>query len=146
MSDTPKTEKKTSLKANILTLWVVLASINASVGSTGRYRQELLTGEGDQARSDKIAIVLKELKIFAVNLQPEETNQFLQTGLTKKIHDTDIGIIIGMQTPEIRHRIRPLSASKSTSDLFTRVSKQPISSAVVTRSAKRWAQKEWAMT
>ena len=65
--------------------------------------------------------------MFTVNLQPEDSGQFLQVGLTIKTRESPVGAAIAKQMPEIRNRILMLLSSKKAADVAGIVGKQQLS-------------------
>ena len=63
--------------------------------------------------------VFAPLDLFTVNLQQEDTAQFLQVGLTLQVADDTTVDLLKQHTPEIRDRVLLLMSSKKASELLT---------------------------
>lgn len=127
MSDTAVAEQKNGAKGIIIMSLIAVIAIGAGAGGTWFFMQGQLEDEYEPARPKKIPTAFKELDIFTVNLQPEERSQYLQLGLTVKIHDTEVANEIDHKMPEIRNRILLLLTSKTANDISTLVGKQLLS-------------------
>ena len=76
------------------------------------------SGRGSQ-RSKAKPPVFVSLETFTVNLQPEHSEQHLQTNLTLKVEDSRTVEEIKLHMPEVRNRILLLLSSKTASQLMT---------------------------
>ncbi|GJL74395.1 flagellar basal body-associated protein FliL [Nitrosomonas sp.] len=148
MSDKPgaeKTEKKSDKKGIIIMILVAIIAIGTGAGGAWFFMQGQQENESEPPKPKKIPTAFKELDIFTVNLQPEEKGQYLQLGLTIKMHDTDVSIEIDRLIPEIRNRILLILTSKTANDLATLVGKQLLSSELtdeVRKTLESEAQRE----
>ncbi len=66
----------------------------------------------------KIPVFLS-LETFTVNLEPENSDQHLQTNLTLKVGDNEAVNMIKLHMPEVRNRVLLLLSSKTASQIAT---------------------------
>ncbi len=76
--------------------------------------------------------VFVPLDVFTVNLQLEESPQFLQVGLSLRVADGTVGDSIKLHMPEIRNSILLLLSSRKASQLLTLTGKNELSTDIVT--------------
>lgn len=110
----PKSSKKVFL---ILAVVVVVAAVAAGwffTRSKGAEPEAAKAAAKPAAEPKFIA-----MEPFTVNLQKEETDQFLQIGITLKVTDPDLEDKIKQHMPEIRSHLLLLLSSKRASDLTT---------------------------
>jgi flagellar FliL protein len=72
--------------------------------------------------------VFVSLETFTVNLQPEYSDQHLQTNLTLKVDDAATTDLIKLRMPEVRNRILLLLSSKTASEIATVEGKKKLAS------------------
>ena len=76
------------------------------------------------------------LEPFTVNLQMEDTAQFLQVGLTLKTTDPSYTEQIKLNMPDIRNRILLLLSSKKASQISTLDGKQALANEIMSETAQ----------
>jgi flagellar FliL protein len=126
---TEDTEKsKPNKKGKLIVIIIVILALAGGVGGTWYYMQGQIDEYGDDEPKEqkKKPTTFVELDIFTVNLQPEESNSYLQVGLTIKAHETDVVDAIDGQMPEIRNRILLLLSSKEAAEISTIIGKQQL--------------------
>lgn len=122
----PADGKKSKKRLLIIILIAVLA-IGAGAGGTW-YAMKMSGDEGAELPKPKEKpTAFVNLEMFTVNLQPEDSGQFLQVGLTVKTRESPVGAAIAKQMPEIRNRILMLLSSKKAADVAGIVGKQQLS-------------------
>ena len=131
MSEAEETkEAKPNKKGKLMVILVVILALGGGIGGTWFYMQSQIEElEGDEPKEPKKKpTTFVELDIFTVNLLPEETNTYLQVGLTIKAHETEVIDAIDDQMPEIRNRILLILSSKEAAEISTIIGKQQLSS------------------
>lgn len=100
-------------------LLVVLALL--VLGALGGAAWYFISGSkhGDDKPKEKVPVkaVFMDLEPFTVNLQREETDQYLQVGISLKLPSSKLEEEIQMHLPEIRSRLLFLLSSKRPSEL-----------------------------
>lgn len=120
------TEKsKPNKKGKLIVIIIVILALAGGIGGTWYYMQDQID-EFAEDEPKKKPTTFVELDIFTVNLQPEESNSYLQVGLTIKAHETDVVKAIDGQMPEIRNRILLLLSSKEAAEISTIIGKQQL--------------------
>ena len=76
------------------------------------------------------------LENFTVNLQLEDSPQYLQVGLTLKIADSAYTDAIKLNMPDIRNRILLLLSSKKASQIVTLAGKQALVDEIMRETAQ----------
>jgi flagellar FliL protein len=76
------------------------------------------------------------LEPFTVNLQMEDTAQYLQVGLTLKTTDPSYTEQIKLNMPDIRNRILLLLSSKKASQISTLEGKQALANEIMNETAQ----------
>ena len=76
------------------------------------------------------------LDAFTVNLQMEDTAQYLQVGLTLKTTDPAYTDAIKLNMPDIRNRILLLLSSKKASQIATLEGKQALAAEIMSETAQ----------
>ena len=75
-------------------------------------------GQLQSTPAPKIPVFLS-LETFTVNLEPENSDQHLQTNLTLKVGDNEAVNKIKLHMPEVRNRVLLLLSSKTASQIAT---------------------------
>ena len=120
---------KSSKKGLIIMILVTILAVGAGAGGAWFYFQDQLEAAGEAAEPKPIPTTFKELDTFTVNLQPEERSQYLQLGLTVKIHDIEeVALEIDRKMPEIRNRILLQLTSKTAEEISTLPGKKQLGS------------------
>lgn len=132
MSETATTEKsKPNKKGKLLVIIIIILALGGGIGGTWYYMQGQINElAADPEKPKKKPTTFVELDIFVVNLLPEESNSYLQVGLTIKTHETEIVQAIDNQMPEIRNRILLLLSSKKASEISTIIGKQQLTAEI----------------
>ena len=124
-------EGKKSKKGLIITLLIAIIAIGAGAGGAW-YFMKMSGGEEAEPEKPKARpTTFVDLDIFTVNLQPEESNQYLQVGLTIKTRETEVVQEIAKQMPDIRNRILMLLSSKKATEIAGIQGKQSLSQQIV---------------
>ncbi len=127
MSEAEDTEKsKPNKKGKLVVIFIVILALSVGIGGTWFYMQGQIDEHEEEKpkKPKKKATTFVELDIFTVNLQPDESNSYLQVGLTIKAHETEVVEAIDNQMPEIRNRILLLLSSKEATEISTIIGKQ----------------------
>jgi len=113
-----ETEAPVKPKSKILVLALIGVLVLGAAGGAGWY---FLKGN-KHADEPKAAVVepptFLVLEPFTVNLQHEESDQFLQIGITLKVSSTELSDKIRQSLPEVRSRLIFLLSSKKASELI----------------------------
>jgi flagellar protein FliL len=86
--------------------------------------------------------VFVNLETFTVNLQPEHSEQHLQTNLTLKVEDSRTVEEIKLHMPEVRNRILLLLSSKTASQLMTVEGKRKLALELETEINQQFALRD----
>lgn len=125
IEDTNKS--KPNKKGKLIVIIIVLLALGGGIGGTWYYMQDQINELAEESQQPiKKPTTFVELDIFTVNLQPEESNSYLQVGLTIKTHETEVVEAIDGQIPEIRNRILLLLSSKEAAEISTIIGKQQL--------------------
>ena len=86
-----------------------------------------ITANCTSTPAPKIPVFLS-LETFTVNLEPENSDQHLQTNLTLKVGDNEAVNKIKLHMPEVRNRVLLLLSSKTASQIATVEGKKKLAS------------------
>jgi flagellar FliL protein len=111
-SNDGKAEKKSG-KARLVIIIVAVLLLGGAGGAAAWYYGQLQSTPGP-----KIPVFLS-LETFTVNLEPENSDQHLQTNLTLKVGDNEAVNKIKLHMPEVRNRVLLLLSSKTASQIAT---------------------------
>lgn len=109
----PKQKSKKSSKLILVIVSAVLL-LGAGAGGAAWYFRQVQDG----ATPMKKPPVFVSLDTFTVNLQPEHSEQHLQTNLTLKVENVEAVGLIKLHMPEVRNRILLLLSSKAASQII----------------------------
>jgi len=131
--DEVKANPKGKGKRQLIIIIIAILSVFASGGGVWYYMQaQLKEALGETAEPKPIPTTFVELDIFTINLMPEESNQYLQVGLTVKTTESDEVIKeIGKQMPAIRNKILILLSSKTAAEISSVDGKKQLSTQIV---------------
>ncbi|BCT67848.1 flagellar basal body-associated protein FliL [Nitrosospira sp. NRS527] len=109
-------DPKQKPKGNKLILIIASAVLllGAGAGGAAWYFSQIQDG----ATPVKKPPVFVSLDTFTVNLQPEHSEQHLQTNLTLKVENIEAVGLIKLHMPEVRNRILLLLSSKAASQII----------------------------
>lgn len=120
-----------SKKGLIMVILIAIIAIGAGAGGTWYYMQQAGDEESEEEKPKPKAklkpTTFIDLEVFTVNLQPEESGQYLQVGLTVKARETEVVQEIAKQMPSIRNRILMLLSSKKAAEISGITGKQQLS-------------------
>jgi flagellar FliL protein len=111
-SNDDKAEKKSG-KARLVIIIVAVLLLGGAGGAAAWYYGQL-----QSTPAPKIPVFLS-LETFTVNLEPENSDQHLQTNLTLKVGDNEAVNKIKLHMPEVRNRVLLLLSSKTASQIAT---------------------------
>ena len=111
-SNDGKAEKKSG-KARLVIIIVAVLLLGGAGGAAAWYYGQL-----QSTPAPKIPVFLS-LETFTVNLEPENSDQHLQTNLTLKVGDNEAVSRIKLHMPEVRNRVLLLLSSKTASQIAT---------------------------
>jgi len=111
-SNDGKAEKKSG-KARLVIIIVAVLLLGGAGGAAAWYYGQL-----QSTPAPKIPVFLS-LETFTVNLEPENSDQHLQTNLTLKVGDNEAVNKIKLHMPEVRNRVLLLLSSKTASQIAT---------------------------
>lgn len=123
----PAPEGKKSKKSLIIIILIAVFAIGAGAGGTWYFMKMSGDEDSEPVKPKEKPTTFVDLDIFTVNLQPEESSQYLQVGLTVKAKETLVVAEIKKQMPAIRNRILMLLSSKKSADITGIVGKQQLS-------------------
>lgn len=143
----PAEEGKKSKKGLIIMMLIAILAIGAGAGGTW-FAMNMANAEEEEEEKPKPKPKLRpttflELDVFTVNLQPEESNQYLQVGLTVKIRETEVVQEIAKQMPAIRNRILMLLSSKKAVEIAGITGKQQLSQQIADEIRKTMDNEDW---
>jgi len=108
---------------------LAIASAMLLLGAGGGGAAWYLQAQDDSTTAPKAKPpVFVSLETFTVNLQPEYSDQHLQTNLTLKVDDAATTDLIKLRMPEVRNRILLLLSSKTASEIATVEGKKKLAS------------------
>ena len=107
-----KAEKKSG-KARLVIIISAVLLLGGAGGAAAWYYSHL-----HATPAPKIPVFLS-LETFTVNLEPENSDQHLQTNLTLKVGDNEDVNKIKLHMPEVRNRVLLLLSSKTASQIAT---------------------------
>ncbi len=119
-----KVEQKPAKLKLILAMAAAMLLLGAGGGGAAWY---FVRGQDGVAPKQK-PLVFVSLETFTVNLQPEHSEQHLQTNLTLKVADAAAGDSIKLYMPEVRNRVLLLLSSKTASQITTVEGKKKLAS------------------
>ena len=117
--------------SKMMLIAAVVVAIGAGVGGTYFFLQK---GAGDKHEAKveppkpPVFITLDQ---FTVNLQLEESPQFLQVGLSLKVRDAHVADELKLYMPEVRDRTLLLLSSQKASTLLTLEGKRKLANNIV---------------
>lgn len=118
-------------KGLIIIILIAIIAIGAGAGGAWYFMQQAGDEESEEekpkAKAKQKPTTFVDLEIFTVNLQPEESGQYLQVGLTVKARETEVVQEIAKQMPSIRNRILMLLSSKKAAEISSIAGKQQLS-------------------
>ncbi len=124
------TPKKNSKYLKLLSFFIIASGV-AGAGGYWYLKQ----GKTDKPAETKLQPakppVYVPLETFTVNLQLEESPQFLQTGLSLKVSDSTVVEALKIHMPEVRNRVLLLLSSRKASELLTVAGKNKLSADIV---------------
>lgn len=128
----PAVEGGKSKKGLIIMILIAVIAIGAGAGGAWYFMQQSAGDEEAEEEKPKAKTKLRpttfiDLEVFTVNLQPEESGQYLQVGLTVKARETEVVQEIAKQMPSIRNRILMLLSSKKALEISGIEGKQQLS-------------------
>lgn len=124
-------EGKKGKKGLIIIILIAIIAIGAGAGGTWYFMKMSGDEEAEPVKPKPKPTTFVDLDIFTVNLQPEESSQYLQVGLTVKARETEVVQEIAKQMPDIRNRILMLLSSKKAVDIAGIQGKQLLSQQIV---------------
>jgi flagellar protein FliL len=133
-ADTGKTAVLSTQKRGkyLKLLAIIVLAIGAFGGATYWYLNQNKSHKSTEAKSQPAQPpVYVSLEPFTVNLQLEDSPQFLQTGLSLKVSDNTIVDALKVHMPEVRDRVLLLLSSRKASALLTVDGKRKLSADIV---------------
>jgi flagellar FliL protein len=126
-----ETEAPVKPKGKKVVLAIIGVLILGVLGGTGWY---FMKG-GKHADEPKVVVAEQPtflvLDPFTVNLQHEESDQFLQIGITLKVSNMELADKIRQSLPEVRSRLLFLLSSKRPSDLMPVEGKKKLAQEII---------------
>jgi flagellar FliL protein len=133
-ADAPAAEAKPAGRSGKLKLMLALGVVLlAGAGGGAYWYMQHNNGSGKHEAKVEPATppVFVPLDTFTVNLQLEETPQFLQIGLSLKVRDNAVVDALKLHMPEVRDRALLLLSSQKASTLLTLDGKKKLASEIV---------------
>jgi flagellar protein FliL len=130
----PTVPKKSNKKLFLIIGGVLVLAL---AGGGGWY---FTKGKDHEAHVEEVKVVppkppiFSALEPFTVNLQSENSDQYLQMGISMKMFDPEVEAKIKLNLPEIRSKILQLLTTKSASELLTAEGKSKLVKEIVTMS------------
>ena len=121
-----KLEQKSGKGRLVLIITACALLLGAGGGGAGWYFSQVYNGTG--ALSKPKPPLFLNLETFTVNLQPEHSDQHLQTNLTLKVEDESAADLIKLHMPEVRNRVLLLLSSKTAAQISTVEGKKKLAS------------------
>jgi flagellar FliL protein len=126
-----ETEAPAKPKSKKVVLAIIAVLILGAVGGAGWYFMK-----GSQHTDEpKVAVVemptFMVLEPFTVNLQHEESDQFLQIGITLKVANEGLADKLRQRLPEVRSRLLFLLSSKRASELMPIEGKKKLAQEII---------------
>lgn len=119
-----KVEQKPIKLKLILAIAAAMLLLGAGGGGAAWYFVKAQDGAAPKSKPP----VFVSLETFTVNLQPEHSEQHLQTSLTLKVADAGAVDSIKLHMPEVRNRVLLLLSSKTASQIATVEGKKRLAS------------------
>jgi flagellar protein FliL len=117
-----KAEKKSGKAKLVIIISIVLLLVGAGGGAAW------YSARGSNAAPVPKTPVFLSLETFTVNLEPENSDQHLQTNLTLKVGDDEAVNRIKLHMPEVRNRVLLLLSSKTASQVASVEGKRKLAS------------------
>ncbi|HET7061690.1 MAG TPA: flagellar basal body-associated protein FliL [Nitrosospira sp.] len=133
------TEQKSKLK------WVIVIASTVlllAAGWGGAAWYFIQSKDSPAAPSKPKLPVFVNLETFTVNLQPEHSEQHLQTNLTLKVEDTAAVDAIKLHMPEVRNRILLLLSNKTAGQLMTVEGKRKLAQELTVEINQQFAERK----
>jgi flagellar FliL protein len=119
-------------------LIIIIIAAVALLGVAGGAALFLMKDKSPPAETVKVAAVKEPkfipLEAFTVNLQKEESDQYLQISITLKVTDPEFEDKIKAVLPEIRSKLNLLLSSKRPSELATLAGKKKLAIDIATET------------
>jgi flagellar FliL protein len=132
-SNDGKAEKKSG-KARLVIIIVAVLLLGGAGGAAAWYYGQL-----QSSPAPKIPVFLS-LETFTVNLEPENSDQHLQTNLTLKVGDNEAVNKIKLHMPEVRNRVLLLLSSKTASQIATVEGKKKLATELLTEISQPFGE------
>ena len=129
--DKDSKESKVEQKSSKLKWALAIVSAVLLLGAGGGGAAWYFRNQGDPAAPKPKPPVFVSLETFTVNLQPEHSDQHLQTNLSLKVEDEATVELIKLRMPEVRNRILLLLTSKTSSEIATVEGKKKLAAELV---------------
>ena len=117
--------------SKMMLIVAVVAAIAAGVGGTYFFLQKSGGAKHEAKVEPPKPPVFVTLDQFTVNLQLEESPQFLQVGLSLKVRDAAVADDLKLHMPEVRDRTLLLLSSQKASTLLTLEGKKKLANTIV---------------
>jgi flagellar protein FliL len=121
-----KLEQKSGKGRLVLIITACALLLGAGGGGAGWYFSQVYNGTG--ALPKPKPPVFLNLETFTVNLQPEHSEQHLQTNLTLKVEDESVVDLIKLHMPEVRNRVLLLLSGKTATQISSIEGKKKLAS------------------
>ena len=122
---------KGGLKSKLALISALVVVVGAGGGGAYWYMQHNAAGNHEAKVEPSKPPVFVPLDTFTVNLQLEETPQFLQVGLSLKVRDNSVGDALKLHMPEVRDRTLLLLSSQKATTLLTLEGKKKLANDIV---------------
>lgn len=127
---------KKSKKMLFIAIGAVLVLASGGAGAWFYIQSSAGHGEKDKKQAAEKAEASKPpvfalLEPFVVNLQPEESEKYLQVAMTIQVKDDEQAELLKLHMPEVRSRLLLLLSSKKGSEISTSDGKKLLSDEIV---------------
>jgi len=134
--EAPKSKKKLFI---IIGLAVVL--LGAGGAAAWHFMAPEHGSKGAQHEPAKPPVFVN-LEPFTVNLQPDGSEQYLQTGIVVQVKDQDAVDLIKLHMPQVRSRLLLLLSSKQAEDISSLEGKKNLTNEILVQLKLPFVEKE----
>lgn len=135
-------EGNTEQKAKLKWMIVIASMLLLAAGGGGAAWYFMQAKDNPAAPSKPKLPVFVNLETFTVNLQPEHSEQHLQTNLTLKVEDAGAVDAIKLHMPEVRNRILLLLSNKTAGQLMTVEGKRKLAQELTAEINQQFAERK----
>lgn len=135
-------EGNTEQKAKLKWVIVIASTVLLLAAGGGGAAWYFIQAKDSSPPSKPKLPVFVNLETFTVNLQPEHSEQHLQTNLTLKVEDAAAVDAIKLHMPEVRNRILLLLSNKTAGQLMTVEGKRKLAQELTAEINQQFAERK----